>query len=169
MDSCSKIPLFAISLVLLSSLGFPLTVFRPETWGFSYSVLPCTCHDCTTFGTDGRGVEGEKEWRKQQGPVYPFLRPQFLHLERKFSLPQSLGPWACHRCRIAGELGRKKMKKRGKQTNKQTNKTPWVPLLFLSMRNPHACSLSWARRLLELSLFTSFQVQAYLSPRRYQG
>ena len=109
MGLCFRTPIFAISLVLLSSLNAPVSVLRPETWDFIYSVPPCPCHDCTEFGTDGRCrlVEGEKEWRKQQA----FWRETPLPWRKSSLFLKSLGFCPCHCCRITGRLGSKKMKK----------------------------------------------------------
>ena len=83
MELYSKTPLFVRSLVLLSALGFPFSVLRPENWGFPASVLLRTsCEDvCVWYRWEGN--LGEKE-----GFVLPFLRSQLLQQERQSPLAQ---------------------------------------------------------------------------------
>lgn len=117
MDLCSKIPLFAISLVLLSSLGFPLTVFRPETWGFTlfYRALAMTVPHLAQMGGEWKERKNEENNR---GLSFPFLDTSVPALGEKVlssSEFRSLGLSLLQDCWGTGEK-----KNEEKRTNKQT-------------------------------------------------
>lgn len=145
----SKLPLFAICLLLLSSLSSPVSVLRPESWDFSYSVLPCTCPDCTELNERSR-VGGGRETVKTTGvfgekplslgdKVLSSSEFRFLFLSG--TAAGLLGGWGA----------------------RKWSRNPRRSSALSEHENP------FCKKVSKSSLFVLFQVQPYSSSSRNQG